>query len=97
MECMDAGDPGPIVTMLGDNNEDELEVIDVLEFNDDDKTGFIDFIYFDAAKDGWVIVDFKTGSESEGKNSKYQEQLDFYQSCHHLYASLLDESLGQSP
>ncbi len=50
-----------------------------LEFNDDGKTGFIDFIYFDAAKDGWVIVDFKTGSETVDKNSQYQEQLDFYQ------------------
>ncbi len=50
-----------------------------LEFNADGKTGFIDFIYFDTEKEGWVIVDFKTGSESEDKNSTYQEQLDFYQ------------------
>lgn len=49
-----------------------------LEFNVDDKTGFIDFIYFDAKKEGWVIVDFKTGHESEEKSSQYQEQLDFY-------------------
>ena len=41
--------------------------------------GFIDFVYFDVSRDGWVIVDFKTGKESEDKNSKYQEQLDFYQ------------------
>ena len=50
-----------------------------LEFNVDGKIGFIDFTYFDVVKNGWVIVDFKTGSESEDKNSKYQEQLDFYQ------------------
>ena len=50
-----------------------------LEFNDDGKTGFIDFLYFDSVKDGWVIIDFKTGSETVDKNSQYQEQLDFYQ------------------
>jgi ATP-dependent exoDNAse (exonuclease V) beta subunit len=50
-----------------------------LEFNDEGKTGFIDFLYFDTAKEGWVIVDFKTGIETKDKNIKYQEQLDFYQ------------------
>ncbi len=49
-----------------------------LEFNVNDKTGFIDFIYFDKENDGWVIVDFKTGKESDSKNIKYQKQLDFY-------------------
>ena len=49
-----------------------------LEFNVDDKTGFIDFIYFDKENDGWVIVDFKTGTQTVEKNSKYQQQLDFY-------------------
>ena len=49
-----------------------------LEFNMDGKTGFIDFIYFDKQNDGWVIVDFKTGKETDEKNSKYQQQLDFY-------------------
>ena len=49
-----------------------------LEFNVDDKTGFIDFIYFDKENDGWVIVDFKTGKESDDKSCKYQKQLDFY-------------------
>jgi len=49
-----------------------------LEFNVDDKTGFIDFIYFDKKSDGWVIIDFKTGVETPEKSSKYQEQLDFY-------------------
>jgi len=49
-----------------------------LEFNVDEKTGFIDFIYFDKENDGWVIIDFKTGIETDEKNSKYQEQLDFY-------------------
>ena len=50
-----------------------------LEFNDDGKTGFIDFLYLDTQKEGWVIVDFKTGSETKDKNMKYQNQLDFYQ------------------
>lgn len=27
---------------------------------------------------GWIIVDFKTGKETDEKNIKYQEQLDFY-------------------
>jgi len=49
-----------------------------LEFNVDGKVGFIDFIYFDKEVDGWVIVDFKTGVESDEKNEKYQKQLDFY-------------------
>ena len=49
-----------------------------LEFNVDDKTGFIDFIYFDKKNNGWVIVDFKTGKESDDKSCKYQKQLDFY-------------------
>ncbi|PHR54385.1 MAG: hypothetical protein COA44_13290 [Arcobacter sp.] len=50
-----------------------------LEFTVDEKTGFIDFIYFDKENKGWVIVDFKTGRETQDKNSKYQEQLNFYQ------------------
>jgi len=29
-------------------------------------------------KDGWIIVDFKTGAETNEKNNKYQEQLEFY-------------------
>jgi len=49
-----------------------------LEFNHEGKTGFIDFLYYDQEKEGWVIVDFKTGYESEEKISQYQEQLDFY-------------------
>ncbi len=51
-----------------------------LEFNVDGKTGFIDFIYFDTEKNGWVIVDFKTGIETDEKNKKYQQQVDFYKS-----------------
>ena len=50
-----------------------------LEFNTDGKTGFIDFIYFNKVKDGWVIIDFKTGIGDINKNKKYQEQLDFYE------------------
>jgi ATP-dependent exoDNAse (exonuclease V) beta subunit len=49
-----------------------------LEFNVDGKTGFIDFIYFDKEKNGWVIVDFKTGIQTNEKNNHYQHQLDFY-------------------
>ncbi|MCT7464707.1 UvrD-helicase domain-containing protein [Aliarcobacter cryaerophilus] len=50
-----------------------------LEFNYQDKTGFIDLIYFDKNKNGWVIVDFKTGSKSKEKEVKYLKQLDFYE------------------
>jgi ATP-dependent exoDNAse (exonuclease V) beta subunit len=49
-----------------------------LEFNTGDKVGFIDFIYFDEKKDGWVIVDFKTGTQTKDKDIKYQKQLEFY-------------------
>ena len=63
-----------IYQLLKDGVEYHFE----LEFNVDGKTGFIDFIYFDKEKDGWAIVDFKTGSETDAKNTKYQEQLDFY-------------------
>ena len=49
-----------------------------LEFNTDNKQGFIDFIYFDKKKNGWIIIDFKTGKKTEDKIEKYQEQLDFY-------------------
>ncbi len=64
-----------IFQLLQDKVEHHFE----LEFNVDDKTGFIDFIYFDKEKNGWIIVDFKTGYESEEKNSKYQTQLEFYE------------------
>ncbi|MCT7447152.1 UvrD-helicase domain-containing protein [Aliarcobacter skirrowii] len=49
-----------------------------LEFNYQGKTGFIDLIYFDNNKNGWVIVDFKTGNKTTEKQNKYQKQLDFY-------------------
>ncbi|MEA2099989.1 MAG: UvrD-helicase domain-containing protein [Campylobacterota bacterium] len=65
-----------------------------LEFRVDDKTGFIDFIYFDTDKNAWVIVDFKTGKESDSKNKNYQEQLDFYQEVmEHLGYKIVDSSL----
>ena len=51
-----------------------------LEFNTEDKRGFIDLVYFDESKNGWVIVDFKTGTQSKEKEQGYQEQLDFYES-----------------
>ena len=41
--------------------------------------GFIDLLYYDTEKSGWVIVDFKTGSESESNREKYDEQLGFYE------------------
>lgn len=56
-----------------------------LEFNYQDKTGFIDLIYFqetvgfDKENDGWVIVDFKTGNQTIEKEEKYQKQLEFYE------------------
>ncbi len=49
-----------------------------LEFHTNDKRGFIDLVYFEEDKNGWVIVDFKTGSESKDKEAKYQKQLEFY-------------------
>ena len=50
-----------------------------LEFNYQDKKGFIDLVYFDKSKAGWVIVDFKTGIKSQEKEEKYQKQLEFYE------------------
>jgi ATP-dependent exoDNAse (exonuclease V) beta subunit len=50
-----------------------------LEFNYQDKKGFIDLVYFDESKAGWVIVDFKTGIKSQEKEEKYQKQLEFYE------------------
>jgi ATP-dependent exoDNAse (exonuclease V) beta subunit len=38
--------------------------------------GSIDMVYFDNKRDGWVIVDFKSGQERE--NHGYDSQLDFY-------------------
>src|SRR5574344_2380492 len=48
-----------------------------LEFNYQDKTGFIDLIYFNKEKNGWVRVDFKTGIKSKDKEEIYQKQLEF--------------------
>ena len=50
-----------------------------LEFNYQDKNGFIDLVYFDKDKAGWVIIDFKTGIKSQEKEEKYQKQLEFYE------------------
>ncbi len=50
-----------------------------LEFNYQDKKGFIDLVYFDESKAGWVIIDFKTGIKSQEKEEKYQTQLKFYE------------------
>ena len=50
-----------------------------LEFNSQDKTGFIDLVYFDESKAGWVIIDFKTGFKSQEKEEKYNKQLSFYE------------------
>jgi len=50
-----------------------------LEFNTADKRGSIDLMYFDKEKNGWIIVDFKTGTPSKAKEKGYQEQLDFYE------------------
>lgn len=40
-------------------------------------TGSIDMIYFDAKRDGWVVVDFKSGKKHQ--NHGYEGQLAFYQ------------------
>lgn len=50
-----------------------------LEFHDEEKRGFIDLVYFDKEKDGWVIADFKTGNKSDEVELKYQSQLNFYE------------------
>ncbi|WP_323595025.1 UvrD-helicase domain-containing protein [Aliarcobacter butzleri] len=50
-----------------------------LEFNYQDKIGFIDLVYFDESKAGWVIIDFKTGKRSDEKEAIYQKQLKFYE------------------
>ena len=50
-----------------------------LEFNYQDKTGFIDLVYFDKDKAGWMIIDFKTGTKSNEKEEAYQKQLEFYE------------------
>ncbi|QEN03405.1 hypothetical protein EW093_01365 [Thiospirochaeta perfilievii] len=49
-----------------------------LEFNQDNKRGFIDLIYYDETGNGWVIIDFKTGKPTPEKIEKYNKQLDFY-------------------
>ncbi len=48
------------------------------EFSKDDKRGFIDLLYFNEEKNGWKIIDFKTGKKTIEKEEKYQEQLSFY-------------------
>lgn len=49
-----------------------------LEFNHKNKTGFIDLLYYDKAKQGYVVVDFKTGKQTEESLEIYKKQLDFY-------------------
>jgi ATP-dependent exoDNAse (exonuclease V) beta subunit len=51
-----------------------------LEFHMPNKRGFIDLVYFDVEKNGWVIVDFKTGQQTKEKEQGYQAQLAFYES-----------------
>ena len=71
MNCFYKSD---VYKLLQDGVEHRFE----LEFNVENKTGFIDFIYFDKQQEGWIIVDFKTGIETDEKSFKYQQQLDFY-------------------
>jgi ATP-dependent exoDNAse (exonuclease V) beta subunit len=47
-------------------------------FDDGEKLGYIDLVYFDERREGWVIVDFKTGLPTEEKEEQYQVQLTFY-------------------
>lgn len=64
-----------VYKLLKDGVEHRFE----LEFNYQNKTGFIDLIYYDKERAGWVIVDFKTGQQSEEKVKYYQTQLEFYE------------------
>ncbi len=50
-----------------------------LDFHTQEKRGFIDLVYFDEEKDGWIIVDFKTGTATKEKEQSYQKQLEFYE------------------
>ena len=43
------------------------------------KRGVIDLIYYDGERKGWMIVDFKTGTQSKEKEAHYQKQLEFYE------------------
>jgi ATP-dependent exoDNAse (exonuclease V) beta subunit len=36
-------------------------------------TGFIDLVYFEENRNGWVIVDFKTGEKTVEKEKAYQK------------------------
>jgi ATP-dependent exoDNAse (exonuclease V) beta subunit len=49
-----------------------------LGFENNEQKGFIDLLFFDGNKNGWVIIDFKTGIFSKEKEDKYLEQLEFY-------------------
>lgn len=72
---MDSFYESDIYTLLKNGVEHRFE----LEFNVDDKKGFIDLIYYDKQRDGWIIVDFKTGQKTTQKELKYKKQLDFYE------------------
>jgi ATP-dependent exoDNAse (exonuclease V) beta subunit len=63
-----------VYTLLKNGVEHRFE----LEFNDGKRRGYIDLVYFDETRNGWVIVDFKTGTPSAAKGADYQGQLDFY-------------------
>ena len=74
-KSMDIFYQSEVYKQLKNNVEHRFE----LEFNLENKKGFIDFIYYDKKEDGWIIIDFKTGIENKEKNIKYQEQLKFYE------------------
>ena len=74
MESMKKFYESNVYTML----QSGVEHIFELEFNIDNKTGFIDLIYFDASKNKWIIIDFKTGNQTQEKIQKYAIQLEFY-------------------
>lgn len=65
-----------VYTKLKEGTQHQFE----LEFNTPNKCGFIDLVYFDEEKNGWMIIDFKTGTPSKEKEQGYQTQLDFYES-----------------
>ena len=74
VKSMDVFYASDIYKLLINNIEHKFE----LEFNYNGKIGFIDFIYYNKEKAGWVIVDFKTGNRTEEKEVLYREQLNFY-------------------
>lgn len=73
-KSMDRFYESDVYALLKDGVEHRFE----LEFRTGTQRGFIDLIYRDPNREGWVIVDFKTGKDTAEKNETYRQQLDFY-------------------